>query len=201
MTEFNFYPAIPATNNSPSVDQPNMQTNNQSANDILAVDHITYNLPNGGTHTKISIATPITDPTLNSTITGELYTKLAASSIPQWFAAIYNGSSTVVNQITGITNSTTGATAGVNGFKLSNGLIINYALDVPFSTGSGAEYIFQTTYAYTSFYIVVAMLRGTGFTPTNSPALSVTKTDLTKFKGITSKSSGSNNVDWIAIGI
>lgn len=66
MTQFDFFPAIPATNNSPSVDQPNMQTNNQSTNDILAIDHITFNAANGGTHKQVTIVATQSAPSVVS---------------------------------------------------------------------------------------------------------------------------------------
>lgn len=50
MTMFVFNDGIPAAANNPSVDQPDMLTNNQSTEGILAVDHVTFNSvgPAGG---------------------------------------------------------------------------------------------------------------------------------------------------------
>lgn len=48
MTAFTFNVAVPATNNDPSVDQPDMLTNNISNNAIWAVDHITFNSSGSG---------------------------------------------------------------------------------------------------------------------------------------------------------
>lgn len=47
---FTFNTGIPAANNDPSVDQPDMLSNNVSTNGILAVDHVSFNTANGGTH-------------------------------------------------------------------------------------------------------------------------------------------------------
>lgn len=47
---FTFNTTIPNANNDPSEDQPIMLQNNISNNAILAVDHISYNTANGGTH-------------------------------------------------------------------------------------------------------------------------------------------------------
>lgn len=41
---------IPAANNNPSQDQPDMLTNNDSFIDIWDVDHVGFNASNGGTH-------------------------------------------------------------------------------------------------------------------------------------------------------
>lgn len=60
MTNFTFNTAIPAANNNPSVDQPDMLTNNINTDAILAIDHVSFNssgtLPGGGggQHLKIS---------------------------------------------------------------------------------------------------------------------------------------------------
>lgn len=45
---------IPDTPNNPSVDQPKMKTNTNSIDDIIAVDHISFNATNGGTHKQNS---------------------------------------------------------------------------------------------------------------------------------------------------
>ncbi len=51
---FNFNSSIPAANNNPSVDQPDMLTNNQSTDGILAVDHVSFNTANGGQHKQVT---------------------------------------------------------------------------------------------------------------------------------------------------
>ncbi len=51
---FTFNTGIPAANNNPSVDQPDMLNNNISTSGILAVDHITFNAINGGTHKQVT---------------------------------------------------------------------------------------------------------------------------------------------------
>lgn len=50
---FPYNNGIPATNNDPSVDQPDMLINTQSINGILATDHISFNAQNGGQHKAI----------------------------------------------------------------------------------------------------------------------------------------------------
>lgn len=51
---FTFNTNIPAANNDPSVDQPDMLVNNQSTNSIIAVDHISFNTANGGQHKQVT---------------------------------------------------------------------------------------------------------------------------------------------------
>jgi hypothetical protein len=52
---FIFNPAIPAANNNPSVDQPDMLGNNVATDGIIAVDHIGFNLVNGGNHIQVHL--------------------------------------------------------------------------------------------------------------------------------------------------
>jgi hypothetical protein len=47
---FSYNNAVPATNNNPSDDQPDMLINTESIEDILAVDHISFNTAGGGQH-------------------------------------------------------------------------------------------------------------------------------------------------------
>lgn len=55
MTTFSFDDTIPATNNSPSSDQPGMLINNASTKAILAIDHVTFGSANGGTHLQMTL--------------------------------------------------------------------------------------------------------------------------------------------------
>ena len=50
MTDFDYNINVPATNNNPSTDQPEMLINAQSDFGIWNVDHIGFNANNGGTH-------------------------------------------------------------------------------------------------------------------------------------------------------
>jgi hypothetical protein len=56
MSSFVFNNTIPAAPNNPSVDQPDMLTNNISTDAILAVDHISFNTANGGTHKQVTFS-------------------------------------------------------------------------------------------------------------------------------------------------
>lgn len=54
MTNFTFNTAIPASANNPSVDQPDMLTNNVATDGILAVDHVSFNANDGGEHLQVT---------------------------------------------------------------------------------------------------------------------------------------------------
>lgn len=64
---FAYNNGVPAGPNDPSVDQPDMLTNTQSIENIINVDHVTFNNTAGGKHKQVTFAsknTPVaqTDP-------------------------------------------------------------------------------------------------------------------------------------------
>lgn len=81
---FSYNTGVPATNNDPSVDQPDMLINTQSINDIIGVDHVTFNSANGGTHNQVTLNRLAAKPTVTGTQTA-LYSKLSGSSSQLFF--------------------------------------------------------------------------------------------------------------------
>lgn len=76
MTSVNYNLGIPAKNNNPSIDQPNMQTNTNSIYALLTQDHIGKNDINGGRHNIIHFVEQLTDPVAIAVPPiGQLYTK------------------------------------------------------------------------------------------------------------------------------
>ncbi len=57
MGNFSYVTGIPATNNNPSQDQPNMQTNTDSISGLISVDHIGFGTfdNSGGTHNQVQL--------------------------------------------------------------------------------------------------------------------------------------------------
>ena len=100
MTLFQFDATVPATNDNPSADQPDMLVNNQSTLGILGTDHITFNLNNGGQHKAITfnqdasyapVAFPVNPPQLfTNTVDGA--GNALPSGVPELF--FYSGSTT-----------------------------------------------------------------------------------------------------------
>jgi len=82
---FTFNDGIPAANNNPSADQPIMLQNNVATLGILAVDHVTFNLPLGGTHKQVTITSKNT-PAAPTDPISVLYTANGtASTVAQAF--------------------------------------------------------------------------------------------------------------------
>lgn len=111
MTFFNYNAGIPATNNDPSVDQPNMQTNTNSINGIFPVDHFGFNNNLGGWHNVIHMPRQLSPPpavTSPSPGAGSLYTMIPSGGTDAQLYYTSPGAS--VTQLTGA-----GSTALITG--------------------------------------------------------------------------------------
>jgi hypothetical protein len=111
MATFTFNTTVPAANDAPRNDQPIMQTNNASTAGIIAVDHIGFNVPNGGYHTLLHQPNQIVggqaawNPTAGSGVPAAIAaTKIAG--VQQTFSMLY-------------TPNSTGATADTQLFSLT----------------------------------------------------------------------------------
>lgn len=62
---FTYIRDIPFASHNPSTDQPNMQTNTNSIDNLLQVDHVSFNdVTNSGKHIHVTFPTSQADPTL-----------------------------------------------------------------------------------------------------------------------------------------
>lgn len=78
MPLFTYTIPLPVSGNNPSVDQPNMTTNNASVNSIIGIDHYSFNVSNGGLHKQSTY--PV--QTIPSTSAGQaaIYSNTAGQS-------------------------------------------------------------------------------------------------------------------------
>lgn len=65
MPNIGYNPGEPLANETPSVSQPKMAQNTNAVNDIIAVDHYSFGVDNGGYHKQINFPGPVAqaDPT------------------------------------------------------------------------------------------------------------------------------------------
>ena len=82
MTNFGYKKDIPAANHNPAVDQPDMKTNTNSTKDLIAEDHYTFGVDNGGFHKQIRLPdlTAITNLAPRIAKSGTLWTQTAIST-------------------------------------------------------------------------------------------------------------------------
>ena len=88
MTNFAYNDNIPASANNPSQDQPKMQVNTASSKAILAVDHFTFGVDNGGTHQQVTLTNEVT-PSIPAGASAALYssnptTPTSGVGFPYW---------------------------------------------------------------------------------------------------------------------
>lgn len=72
---------IPDGPNNPSVDQPKMKTNTNSIDNLIGVDHFSFNDANGGLHKQVNMITEASPPLLGNLV---LYTKIAGGQSTLW---------------------------------------------------------------------------------------------------------------------
>jgi hypothetical protein len=71
---FVYNDGIPASNDSPSVDQPIILTNTQTLKSVITVDHFGFQTGNDGTHIHTTFTQPQSDPVLGNSMT-QMYPK------------------------------------------------------------------------------------------------------------------------------
>ena len=143
MPLYTFDASVPAANDNPSSDQPDMLVNNQSTTGILGEDHVTFNLNNGGQHKAVTwnqdasyvpVAFPVSPPkSFTNTVDGA--GNALPGGVPQQF--YYSGSAVQSqNQYRSISSGSTilpggiimkwGSVPGVN-----NNLTISFVTPFP----------------------------------------------------------------------
>jgi len=186
---------IPAANNNPSTDQPNMLINTNSINTWVAVDHIGFNVGGSqvsGQHAQVTYNAPLgANPNQTSPI-ASLYTK-TDSGATQLFFQNDNGAS-FVRQMSFATptNLVNGGTAGGTLYKIPLGFlgITIYAGETASFSGTRTV-IFSTPFTTIISSSVSAQTAGAN----------VTVTAIQNNASLTIGTSGAVAVNWIAIGV
>jgi hypothetical protein len=137
---FIYTTGVPNPPNIPSSDVSNMQTNTNSINSIIGVDHVGFNLANGGYHTVIHQTqySTGTDPAAIPSI-GQLYIKQISSNGNTDEVLFYQSGGGRIFQLTGApTGAGSQGSIGTSGWTfLPNGLIMQWGVvNSPPSSGS-----------------------------------------------------------------
>lgn len=109
---FAYFPNIPNPPNDPADDVSVMQTNSQSIGNIIAVDHVGFNTPNGGEHEQISFAINQAAPSLGAA-NSVMYTNLVNT-----FSELFFKNSRADLQLTDLTVSSVGNGGTAGGSQL-----------------------------------------------------------------------------------
>lgn len=187
---FTYVNTIPAANDNPSVDQPNMLGNTQSINSWAAQDHFGFNTSGGtnnlgGLHAQVSFG--------SNNIPGgfsipTLFTKNDSSSTPQ--LQFWTGSASKSQNL---------YAPGSNGSTVSlNGIVFQWG-----NTGSvanGATITFPQTFPNNCFQVICCVQRSSALSPANVIAY-VSSTSTSSWVIGTNLSAGTLlSANWFAIG-
>jgi|TARA_R110000868_G_scaffold11599_2_gene56661 hypothetical protein len=75
MPNYTYITNIPASSNNPSADQPNMQINTNSIDDIIEVDHFSFNDNLGGYHKQVNLVNSVANPGTPAGVGSVLFSK------------------------------------------------------------------------------------------------------------------------------
>jgi hypothetical protein len=200
MTLWPYTDNIPFPTNSPSADQPNMLINTNSIDSLLAVDHVSFNLANGGYHNDIHFNTQLTDPAAVPTI-GQLYTKSITFNAITDAALFYENGAGVVTQLT----SPSGSSALANGYTFLPGGILMQWGSSALNAGVAPVTVTTTINFPVAFPTAVFMVTGSPRTGNSNrvPGMTyaVSTRTLTTFDVIVYMPVDQiNTFEWIAIG-
>ena len=184
---------IPFASNNPSVDQPKMQTNTNSIDSIIAVDHHTFNDNDGGTHKQVQLsATPGINGTVPSGLSGSyqtLYASVTNGAGELWLA---RGVSNHL-QLTG--PGVPVATTSGSSF-LPGGMVIQWG-----KISSAFKNVLTSANFSTPFNTTCFAMQGTLRQGTSGSVITLTPTSTTTFDYyINSSSSQTISFFWYAIG-
>lgn len=145
---------IPDAPNNPSNDQPLMKANTDAIDDLLAVDHISFNVGaglNSGNHNVIHFNNQSVDP-IDLLGLGELYTKTDTKTNDNQL--YYRSGNDVIYQMTGLKQ----ITSSISGFMLLAGgnLLLQYGQDTQATAVSGS---FTFARPFTTLYTIVTGLQ------------------------------------------
>lgn len=164
---------IPFATHNPSVDQPNMEANNNNIATYVAVDHVAFNTSGSGQHNQVTFnannipAVPTAPPVLFTNTVGSLpqlffYSGAAASGSNQYTAAANQGSTFMLGGIIakwGVANTNSAPVTTTFNAAFPNACFIVLLTNLnPSYTGTFSVNSFSTT----SF--VAQRLSGSGVT-------------------------------------
>ena len=177
MPLFTYTDNIPDGPNNPSQDQPNMKTNTNSIDQLLAVDHFSFNDGNGGLHKQVNLVTEAS-PALqgNSVIYANTYqgrvvpwAKNSSDDLPLFFrvsnsnpgfSSTYGATIYQFGTVTPVVNQTLTAVSFPLAFPNSCFVVVVTAKRTASPNGVDQIYVNAKTASNFSYY---ATTSGTGF--------------------------------------
>jgi len=192
MTSFTYNRDIPNPPNSPSVDVPNMQVNNNSIDDLLKVDHVSFNTPNGGYHAVIHQSLQVSDPAAIATV-NQIYAKVP--TIPS------NGDTQLFTRTgSGGISQLTGNVAADTGYTWCAGILIQWGKVTGITNGTVS---FSPNFPTACYNVNTTPFWVGGSAPNGAAGISVKSLAKTGFTWVFNTNSGAytgGGFYWVAIG-
>ncbi len=187
---------IPDGPHNPSADQPLMKENTNSTDNLIAVDHYSFNLANGGKHKQVELPVSISDfPNILGQ--GTLYSKVSGfGNDAQAFWRFASGARAPL-QITGPQYS-----SGINGYvPLMNGMMIQWGIKT--ITGTTSTVLFATSnvvFPTNCFNVIVVGINIGTNTHTDCVSVQPGSVSINGFNCIYSGGAAFGSFYWIALG-
>lgn len=187
---FTYTRDIPFATHTPASDQPNMQVNTNTIDDLLKVDHISFNDANGGKHNHVTFHNAQSDPTLLNSET-QIYPKTfgaAATYLETFTASKTNGGSQINGYlpfVKGMAQIISTGVAGAQTIITLNTLAINIASislgNGPLGVNTRLTVTFTVALSYATYYVFFArglgsVIKGTGSFTSDSATYGVSGT-------------------------
>lgn len=204
MPFFDYNRDIPDGPHNPSTDQPDMKVNTNSTDDIIDVDHYSFQQNNGGLHKQVTMPILSVIPPGRPASSGTLYTKTgsqlyytpdASAFEVQMTRAQVANSGTFANN----TNYATNANGTFNGgwTFLPGGLLLQYGtITTPKDSSTGTA-TFPIAFTGTPFSITISISR----VPFSSSSQFFYVGALSNTGFTFSNTTNTNTIYWMALGI
>lgn len=202
MTDYTYTTGIPATNNNPSVDQPNMAVNTNSINNIIGEDHYTFNDSRGGMHQWVRMPVIGSIPPVLMSGQGTIYTKTRTTTTGNnegslFFTSDNNGHEYQLTRTISPSFSTFANAVGNGWTFLPGQLLYEYGVATKNTDGT---VLFAVPFSTGVFAINCTVFQNSN----NRAFIQVKTSSLSGFTVASRDSSGndtSNTFYWTAIGI
>lgn len=185
---FAYFPNIPNPPNDPADDVNSMQTNSQSIGQLIAVDHVGFNVPNGGQHNQIRFALNQAAPSLGAA------DSVMFTNIVNTFSELFFKNNRATIQLTDLTVSSVGngGTAGGSQFVIDTpwNIRILGGTTNAISSGSAKTVIYPN--AFTTIYTAQATA--------NDPNAHYASAQQISTSVLSIRTDASVQVSWLVIG-
>jgi hypothetical protein len=217
VTTYTYIRNIPASNHNPSVDQPDMRTNTNSTDTLIAEDHYSFGVANGGFHKQVRLPDLAAIGNLSARIanSGTLWTKKDISTgvttesnlhfVPDIGTDDYQMTRTITGSYARFAVGTQyQAAAGVTpalfgGWTfLPGGLLLQYGT-LAHTTNQETTITFPVPFSGTPFSINANGIIG-AFDPNTRSAIGIRTVTTTSFVARTTTNNELQGIYWMAIG-